>query len=631
MPVVQEEMAMVPYGQTGTAQVKRHAERIIEQVYAQKLIAEDPTGAGRKVAEIAFSIMLPDQSDVPVRFGGLSSVGTVTYDIQNTVTPDWPQQQAVYPGKAGQFMVSSTGGLPISTGPNGSPEQLVIYGFRDELCEWIIENFNSKGSFIPYMWYSQTGSVDFEVNAGGTGADGITEKLIPAYAVYDPTLVSGGNGSPGSNALNIYQPTVGATLKRLTTNTRTNPSTPLASHGPVLAPGQYRGDYWLYCDANNSRGNAVARTVEQAAFTATDPATVLTDSADVVATSMIVVVAGTNWATAMPSGSQYTINLWRRNQGNPRHAATVSAITSQTYLPGSQLAVFAVPEDDDYRIEIRAQAALAVASGQSSIANFRVFQVSASHSWSHLIQSELQTAWNTISAIQGFGRAIWVQNKTQFNYLGGDIIGYQPPLNVDWYTPVDSSEASNAFEWITAQGAQSKETKVDPWDLARGGYGYLKPVSRNEMMLKPSIDKLTAGGPISNAVPYSVDLEYDLHDRAFFMFVLRAPTPQASVPLQQINLNLFATGAYVDRSPYRESRRSVYTEQNWEDAVEIVKGSGQFFDNHTHVERIKSVISSLGAYVNKGVEVANIIGKYARMFFPSLNRAIDEVNTAIRS
>ncbi len=570
-------------------------------------------------AKIAAMIALPREAKWRVRLNDdYAESPTDTFQVHQSPDLDWPQQTQVYPGGADQFMTDSEGrGVQIYPGMTETPDELCIFAFPDCIRAFVIEDFNSEGSFCPYKQYSTSGSEDFNVpvcsrkySTNGTVLSPSTfTKIVPAHARYDESIVTGADGTTTPTTGSIY---AGSAGKSLFGTVRPNPGGSKPFHGQTLGTMQDgQGDVWMWADGNNTPGNTATARNDDGQWTNFDfggtfPAN---NSPDVAATGAFIVYQGSAVGGAVPLDlSTGMLNVWAWNEGAPYLVGTVDWEWGGSEGVNAQLGVICIPYPDYYRFEVEVTPTNTSANTQS--VNLRFAQVSASHIYRHLQTAHIEEVYPVMKAYRKFAGAMLLRNKTNAQYRAGSATGVQAALATDWQTVTDGFNGS-PYKYV-----KDLDGGAEPWDFGKGAYGFLKPVSLTHFadFRTDAITKIigantgTGRSADNSAVP--VILRGRLKGDPWICMVAKSPPLGTGVPIQDVELELYEAGEYTTNSQWHTSLLSEYTSADWTRAMIILKSMPQFYENPSHSDRIKAVLNGVGKIGDKAVGAAGLLVKY---------------------
>ena len=550
----------------------------------------------------AFCCMMDKLESVPryaeAGFGTTQASAVYNTFLEISTVKSFPQETTNYPNNANGFL----GGQTLYNGATATPYELSVFQFRHENQRVIMEDFNPGGAPVPYQWYDQDGSIDFNLNVaqGGVGAtvtvQAIQHDITPCYAAFQSSLVGG--------------PNVNNSIFRTGTflaNTGAFGAPAYAAHGVaasvgVIPYGRFDGRRWIWHDGGNAPGAVSPSSgplvsfndgaTQRAADHTNDPA-----GLDSLVSGCICIAYGAN--TAANTRISLTVELWGYNEKTPYRVGTYYFAATNDIPSSAQdsvLMAIQIPYPDYYSLTITGLS-LPIGAGNGYVdnVNLRIFQISASHLYRHLCNPAWDDVWTKVNAHRGFGSAVRIHNSTVGNFGGGDVADWQASLGAEWQNIIDGINGVGAFDYIQQKNKQNQESI----GLAAGAYSWLRPIEQSQSKYLEDVEKLyppgSSGIPSGNGqVP--VALSFDLANRSFHVTTVQVPSPANSIPKQKLNYYMGFTGQWTTDGQYYELAEGDYTPGEWISAMRKLQSMCTLTSNESHLARIQAIYRSVGRH-----------------------------------
>lgn len=504
---------------------------------------------GRNVAAIIIGITNPELYQLGLRFRDpYNSEDTAVY-----YSWDKPQSSETFPQEivVGLQLADGTNTTAIPN-DHGPPNVYTQFLFHSLMRRWIQEDKNPQKRYTIYQQYGTDGKIDFKVDCSSNLTDFTDIKVGGAY--YNEQILSATSGALTGNS--AFSPTVvtgGGTFD-------TSSLTYKAMHEQVMAPGEFRGDMWMYLDGCSlaSQGtqpgaakvyiqgfNGFAGSVNTywagTTPTGAQMARNLTGSLNIA-----------HGAVPLPANTQFAVQILGYNEGAPYELVNTSITGTIAGSPATDQVFFSYPIalPDYYRVRF---SCLGVAGNTTPAGcSIRIWQINTGEMWRHRHTPGAELNFSSIKAHRGFGTALLSTNDTPELTKGGRAVTAQLAFPDDWMSVQDSADP---FSYVTRQLREKDKPFV------RGHYSWLRLGDVKEtMQLVQEVtavpgtdrDQATIGGASASSQPFV--FKFNLR-AACLAQSINAPTANK----QTIQFTLSTNGEYSTNNQWEHTGQSPYT------------------------------------------------------------------------
>ena len=553
-----------------------HHKRIKSHL-AQKLSAHETTRAVA-VSSIVLGVTNPEYVQLGLRFRDpFNSEKTATYyawDKTNSSSV-WPQADVT----GLPLLNNTTTTVPHDHGP---ALQYTQFLFHSLMRRWIQEDKNLTKYYTAYRAYGLDGNIDFPVDVCKNMTEFSDLKIGGAY--FDAGVLQGsniqGNGNP-YNATNLSAGTYNTAAINF-----------LAAHEQVMAPGLFRGDSYLWNDGCSlakigttvSNGKVMyegllgtaqgqQQNIDHGATTAVNI------DAREGAANLCGSINIAHGATPLPTGAQYSVQIFGYNEGQPYELPYASATGviggTNAVAPATNNVFFsyAIGLPDYYRIRFATW--LPSGGSQNGGASVRVWFVNTGEMWRQRQTPDANLSYASIQSHRGLATTLLSSNDTPQQYKGGRAVTTQLPLGQEWQTVTDGQDEFAAC---------TKTLREKDKNFEHGHYSWLRIADiKDSMVLKKEIWPSTSvrdtviAGAATTAQPFCFGFE--LNKQSVLAQCISAP--QSSV-VQSVQFTIACGGEYTTGNQWQHDAESEYTSKDWEDAVAAMSSFEQGMENEEH-------------------------------------------------
>lgn len=514
---------------------------------------------GRNVAAIIIGITNPEYVQLGLRFRDpYNSEDTATY-----YSWDKPQASEVFPQQivTGLTLADGTSvAIPNDHGPVYNYTQGMYHSL---MRRWMQEDKNPQKKFTAYQGYGTDGKIDFKVDVASSLTEFTDLKL--GGAIYNENLFSAGAGTTTGNA-NPFS-TTAASGSSMVGAFDTSLLQFKAMHEQVMAPGEFRGDLYLYNDgcslAANGNGATAAKVFVQgyngATFWADGRGGTNSKNASAMAHNLCGSINLAHGSVPLPVGTQFGVQIIGYNEGAPYELINQSVTgtilyadaPTNTVLPSVDQVFFSYPIalPDHYKVKFSC-----MGTGNTTPAgcSIRMWQINTGEMWRQRQTPGATLNYASIKAHRGFGTTMLSTNDTPDQYKGGRAVTAQLPYGEDFLSVQDGQEP---FSYVTRQLREKDKS------FKHGHYTWLRLGDVKEtMQLCQEVtpvpgsdrDQATIGGAAAATQPF------------VFSFKLRAAVVVQSInaPVnnaQTIQFTIATNGEYSTGNQWQHDGQSPYT------------------------------------------------------------------------
>jgi hypothetical protein len=558
-----------------------------------KRILTATEGHNRNVAAIIIGVCNPEYYQLGLRFRDpYNSEDTAIYYVWDKLSSSklWPQEQVT-----GLPLVDGTANTVIPN-DHGPYNQFTSFLFHGLMRRYIHDFKNKDKIYTSYRCFGQDGYVDFLVD----NVTSLTEwtDLKIGGAVYDAGCMSGAIGAGGAS--NPW-----ATMALTTGSINIEPV-----HDKIMAPGEFRGDNFMYSDgcslAHLDKTATTAKVVinNQAAGTGDAANTYIKDGIGGGGDHLNInefkwnATGSVNLAhgqVPLSAGTVFCVQVIGYNEGQPyelQHASYQGLIPA---TPVKDQVFFSYPLalPDYYRVRFSCsltQSDGTNADAQPNGASVRLWFINTGEMWAHKATPDAEDNFKSVRAHRGFGTTLLATNDTPVQTKGGRAVTAQLPLGQDWMTVQDGKDP---FQYVARQLREKDK------NFTHGHYSWLRLADVKETMVMrqeviPAVlstrDQVPVGG--TSAVQQAQTFSYPLFKVPVLAQVCTAPEGTANK--QTVLWTIAANGEYSTGNQWQQDGMSIYSAEDWEVANAVMSTMDQGMENETHAAQIAATAGKVG-------------------------------------
>lgn len=595
--------------------------RTAEEVAADpqsKRILSSAQAHSRNVAAIIIGVCNPEYIQLGLRFRDpYNAEDTAVYYVWAKVSSSklWPQ--AVVTGLPLAF--GSSVDVPRSHGPVNQFTQFLFHGL---MRRWIHDYKNKDKIYTSYRLFGTDGYIDFLVDNCGALTEWTDLKI--GGAIYDDTLLSGAIAAGG--AQNPYATMAAGGLTAANINFE-------CVHEPVMAPGEFRGDTYMYNDGCSLATLGSDASTAKVVINNPSPATATDGTAGFIKSGLpatTVPLTPTNFArnvtgslnlahgsTPLPAGTRFAVQVIGYNEGQPYELLHTSFTGTIPATPLTDQVFFSYPIGlpDYYRVRFSCMAGSDGVIGGSAI---RAWFINTGEMWAHRETPHADLNYKSIRAHRGFGTTLLATNDTPLQTKGGRAATAQLPLGQDWMTVQDGGDP---FAYVTEQLREKDK------NFTLGHYSWLRLADVKEtMMMRQEIIPT----PVTNRSPASISGGTGQQPQTFSYPLFKIPvlaqvctSPEGDNNKQTVLWTLACNGEYTTGNQWNQDGMATYSSMDWEEANEEMSTMDQGMENETHAAQIAATAGKVG----KGMASA----KYAKETLPWIGELTKNLEESARS
>lgn len=537
---------------------KRNLAEIGEEPQSKRILTT-AQAHGRNVAAIIIGITNPEYVQLGLRFRDpYNSEDTATY-----YSWDKPQASEVFPQQIVTGLVladATTVAIPNDHGPVENYTQALYHSL---MRRWIQEDKNPGKKYTIYQHYGTDGKVDFKVDVAAV----LTEftELKTGGARYNENLFA-----PGSGTLTGDANPFGGNIATFSGAFDTSVLQFKAMHEQVMAPGEFRGDLYMFNDgcslASNGNGATSAKVYVQgyngSTYWADGRGTVAgAKNASAMARNLCGSLNLAHGSVPLPQGTRFAVQVIGYNEGAPYELINTSVTgtiqysdvyTGGTTQPTVDQVFFSYPIalPDHYKVKFSCMQGGGAATPAGC--SIRMWQINTGEMWRQRHTPGASLNFASVKAHRGFGTTMLSTNDTPDQYKGGRAVTAQLPFGEDFLSVQDGQEP---FSYITRQ-LREKDKGFKNGHFTWLRLGDVKETMQlcQEVTPVPGTDRdqATIGGAAAATEPF------------VFSYKLRAAVVVQSInaPVgnkQTIQFTIATNGEYSTGNQWQHDGQSPYT------------------------------------------------------------------------
>ena len=577
---------------TKRARTGRTAAEVAAEPHSQRIFAQlnqEDRLRSIAVSAIVLGITNPEYTQLGLRFRDpYNSEKTATY-----YSWDKPNSSSVWPQAIVQNLPMADGTANVNV-PNdhGSYLQYTQFLFHSLMRRWIQEDKNSAKYYTAYRCYGLDGSIDFPVDNSAALTEMTDLKIGGAY--FDPGVLSGGGLQGAGNPFNNTNMTTGSGT--------INPAllTLLPAHETVMAPGEFRGDTWLWNDGcslakPSTTAGVGAKICVNGAVGGANLAANQVNVNGANSTGLKPNVAASNLtgslniahgAVPIAAGTNFAVQIYGYNEGTPYELpyASVSGVIGAAPAVDQVFFSYPISLPDYYRVRISLNG-----QTQDTGASVRMWFINTGEMWRQRQTPSAAQNYGSIQAHRGLGTTLLSTNDTPLQYKGGRAVTTQLPLGQDWMTIVDGQDP---FSQCT------KTLREKDKNFEHGHFSWLRIADvKDSMVMKKEVwpsnairDTIVAG--VNNVTKQPYCFAFQLNKVSTLAQCISAPS---STTPQSVQFSLSCNGEYTTGNQWQHDNESEYTSKDWEDAISVMATFEQGMENEEHDAKTLMAATKEGA------------------------------------
>lgn len=568
------------------------SEELIEGNHSKKIAAavEKYTTNGnmhhRNVAAIMIGILNPEMTGLGLRYHaeGGSEETAIYYCWDMPSSPEVFPQGTVLLNLADQANPTAATATAI---PNDHGPMLVYtcFLFHSLMRRWIQEDKNPGAKYWAGRAYGQDGRTEFTVDVVAN----ITELTDIKFGgcTFAPDVLSSNSAAFATGADSPYN---AANFAAPNTNQGLNlPAGPAFKdfHDGVLAPIEFRGDTFLYCDgcslaapsntaATSTRSYIAGCTPGTNGFISAPTAVNKTAAAKLLTGS----INFAHGSKVLVTGTQFAIKIFGYRSGQPYELANTAVegiITEAAPVVDQVFASIPLGQADYWKVQF---ATLAKGGAQAAPlpqgATIKIWFINNGEIWRHRQAPFAKNNIQNVTSHRGLATTLLTQNSTAPNYKAGDGVSAQLPLGQDWMTVAKSGDP---FSFCN----RTLKSRTRPF--AQGHYTWLRPADPKETMELQKEVTATATSNEPQFVGTGSTEKFTYSVKAF-----KVPTAVQSISVpepgggtkQTFLQTLAAGGEYATPNQWAQDGITPYTRNDWTDAIDGLSTIEPGFENPEH-------------------------------------------------